>query len=134
MSGINANGFPICTIVNGGAAGGGGLTGKGTTKRLAKWDSSDELGDSIITEYSNKIGVNDTTPSKTLDVNGDLQVSGDFFWGGKAFSTSSCIVIGGNSCSSACSAHKMTCYKAFSIDKDNNGSTSTQTTEEQLQP
>lgn len=95
---------------------GGGLDGSGTTNRLALFKSSSELKASIVTESSGKIGVNDTSPSRTLDVNGDLQVSKDFYWGGAKFSSSSCVVMGGTSCSSACSAHGMSCYKAFRID------------------
>ena len=113
--GITYSGFLVCEP---GGGGGGGIEGSGTNHRIPKFTSSDTLDDSIITESSNKIGINDTSPSRTLDVKGDLQVTGDFYWGGSKFSSSSCLVVGGTSCSSACSAHGMSCYKAFRIDGD----------------
>lgn len=115
MVGISPSGTLICAPINAGG-GGGGLEGSGTTNRLAKFSSSSSVSASIVTESSNRIGINDTSPSRTLDVKGDLQVTGDFYWGGNKFSTSSCVVMGGTSCSSACSAHGMSCYKAFKVD------------------
>lgn len=118
VTGIDVEGKLICTPVAGAGSGNTGeISGQGLTNRLAKFSAASKLTHSIVSEYSNKIGINDTTPSRTLDVKGDLQVTGDFFWGGKSFSTSSCVVMGGTSCSSACSAHGMSCYKAMSIDK-----------------
>ncbi|HIA03760.1 MAG TPA: hypothetical protein EYN06_01650 [Myxococcales bacterium] len=118
VTGIDVEGKLICTPVAGtGPGNASALGGQGLTNRLAKFSATSKLTHSIISEYSKKIGINDTTPSRTLDVKGDLQVTGDFFWGGKSFSTSSCVVMGGTSCSSACSAHGMSCYKAMSIDK-----------------
>jgi hypothetical protein len=116
MVGIDAQGKIMCVVANSGAS--GGLQGQGTNNRLPKFSGTSKLTNSILTEYNNKIGINDTSPSRTLDVKGDLQVTGDFYWGGKKFSSSSCVVIGGSSCSSACSAHGMSCYKAMAIDKD----------------
>lgn len=92
------------------------IVGDGTTNRLAVFDSDHEIGDSIITDTGSKIGVNDTSPAATLDINGDLRVTGDFLWGGSDFSSSSCVVMGGTSCSSACSARGLSCYKGFKID------------------
>ena len=57
---------------------------------------------------------------------GDLEVTGDFYWGGEAFSTSSCVVMGGTSCTTACSKHGMSCYKAFAIDGDSDKTTCSQ--------
>ena len=84
------------------------------------------LKPSIVTESSNKIGINTTTPGRTLEVKGDLEVTGDFYWGGEKFSTSSCVVMGGSSCSTACSKHGMSCYKAIAIDKDNDSTSCSQ--------
>ena len=90
--------------------------------------SSDTLDDSVITQSTtNKIGINTTNPGSTLEVNGDLEVSGDFLWGGNGFSTSSCIVMGGTGCSTACSKHGMSCYKAMAIDKDSTSTSCSQT-------
>ncbi len=92
------------------------ITGDGTTNRLAVFDSDHQIGDSIVTDTGSKVGINDTSPAATLDVNGDLRVTGDFLWGGSDFSSSSCVVMGGTSCSSACSARGLSCYKGFKID------------------
>ena len=125
MVGINASGTPMCTPnASSGNGTQGGLAGTGKSGQIPKFKSPTELTNSLLTESFNRVGINDSSPSHTLDVKGDLQVTGDFYWGGKKFSSSSCIVIGGSSCSSACGAHGMSCYKAFSIDKDNGGSTS----------
>jgi hypothetical protein len=155
MSGIDANGYPICVPANQGGnfalasqscssnkvvvgvdsagnlvcddlAGAGGLSGSGYAKRLALWKSSDELEDSVVTESSGKIGINNTSPSQTLDVKGNLKVSGEIHWGGNKFTSSSCLVVGGSSCSSACSAHGMSCSKAFRIDGDSTSTSCSQ--------
>ena len=89
--------------------------------------SSDTLDDSVITQSSSKkIGINTTNPGSTLEVKGDLEVSGDFLWGGNGFSTSSCVVMGGTSCSTACSKHGMSCYKAMAIDQDSDSTSCSQ--------
>ena len=126
VTGFTATGAVICAppASGGGGAGDGGIQGSGTNKRLAVFSSSDTLKASIVTESSNKIGINTTSPGRTLEVKGDLEVTGDFYWGGEKFSTSSCVVMGGTSCSSACSKHGMSCSKAFAIEGDNLGSTS----------
>ncbi len=110
-TGISYSGFLVCE-----PSGGGGLQGSGTNGRIPKFGSNNTLSNSIIHESSNKIGINDTSPSRTLDVKGDLQVTEDFYWGGNKFSSSSCLVVGGTSCFTACSQHSMSCYKAFRID------------------
>jgi hypothetical protein len=125
ITGFDWNGGLIC--VSAGTGGGGGLQGSGTNKKLAMFTSSDTLDDSIITQSSSKkIGINTTNPGSTLEVKGDLEVSGDFLWGGNAFSSSSCVVMGGTSCSSACSKHGMSCYKAMAIDKDSDSTSCSQ--------
>ena len=125
VTGIDGAGKLLCASPPTGGNS-GGIEGIGTTNRLAKFSKSDTLTSSIVTESSSKIGINDTSPSRTLDVKGDLQVTGDFYWGGKNFSTSSCIVMGGTSCSSACGAHGMSCYKAMAIDKDSTSTSCSQ--------
>jgi hypothetical protein len=114
VTGISGSGAIICDP----AGGSGGISGSGQNKRLALWKDSDELEESIVTESSSKIGINNTSPQQTLDVKGNLKVSGEIYWGGNKFTSSSCLVVGGSSCSSACSAHGMSCYKAFRIDGD----------------
>jgi hypothetical protein len=44
-------------------------SGSGTTGKIAKWSSSTDLGNSIMTESVNKIGINLATPTATLHVN-----------------------------------------------------------------
>ncbi len=126
MTGIDGAGFPVCSALPGGGGGGGDIEGSGTTGRLPKFTGSKKLGNSILTESSNRIGINDTSPSRTLDVKGDLQVTGDFYWGGKKFTSSSCVVMGGTSCSSACGSHGMTCSKAFRIDGESTSTSCSQ--------
>ena len=123
MTGIDGNGNLICDSVAGGES---GIDGSGSTKYLPKFKDSDTLEKSIIYESSNKIGINDTSPSQTLDINGNLRVSGEIHWGGNKFTSSSCLVVGGSSCSSACSAHGMSCYKAFAIDKESTSTSCSQ--------
>ncbi|MDP6945565.1 MAG: hypothetical protein QF464_15560, partial [Myxococcota bacterium] len=141
MVGIDANGYPLCSAAPSGGGTGLStqscasdeivtgvlsngslecteiedleiLTGDGTSKRLVKFTGDHTVDDSMITDTGTKVGINQTSPQKTLDVKGDLKVSGDFLWGGSAFTSSSCVVMGGNSCSSACSQHGMSCTKA----------------------
>jgi len=155
VSGIDTNGYPVCVPANQGgnfalagqscynnevvtgidaggglqcdpAGGSGGISGSGYSKRLAVWKSSDELDDSIVTESSGKIGINNTSPSQTLDVKGNLKVSGEIHWGGSKFTSSSCLVVGGTSCGSACSSHGMSCSKAFAIDKESTSTSCSQ--------
>lgn len=116
--GISSFGGLLC----GAGGGAGGLTGSGQSNRLAKWKSADELEESIVTESFGKIGINKSSPSKTLDIQGDVHIDGqlivddEILWGGSKFTSSSCLVVGGSSCGSACSAHGMSCSKALSID------------------
>ncbi len=44
-------------------------SGSGTAGKIAKWSSATDLGNSIMTESANKIGVNLATPLATLHVN-----------------------------------------------------------------
>jgi hypothetical protein len=123
MTGISGSGLIICAPVpqNDGGGGQGGFSGTGQAKKIALFSSPDTLTSSIVTQYNNKIGINESFPSRTVEIKGDLEVTGDFYWGGNSFSTSSCLVVGGTSCSSACSKHKMSCYKAFRVDGESNG-------------
>ncbi len=125
MTGINSGGLIVCAPASTGGSG-GGIQGSGTNKRIPKFDGSQSLTNSMIIEYNNKIGINESYPDKTVEIKGDLKISEDFFWGGNSFSTSSCIVMGGTSCSSACSKHKMSCYKALRIDGDDNNNSCSQ--------
>jgi hypothetical protein len=113
VTGISSSGMLECA-----AAEGGGIAGSGSDNYLAKFNGSTEIEKSVVYESSGKVGINDSSPSQTLDVEGNLRVSGEIHWGGNKFSSSSCLVVGGSSCSSACSAHGMSCYKAFRIDGD----------------
>lgn len=128
ITGFDANGSLVCAALGApGSGGSGGLQGSGTSKKLAMFTSSDTLDDSVITQSSsNKIGINTTNPGSTLEVKGDLEVSGDFLWGGNGFSSSSCVVMGGTSCSTACSKHGMSCYKAMAIDQDSDSTSCSQ--------
>lgn len=50
------------------------VRGTGTTDRLVKWINTSTVGNSIIYEKDNKIGINYINPEATLDINGSLQV------------------------------------------------------------
>ncbi len=120
VTGVSGTGGLVCE------AAGGGLEGDGTAKKLARFYNATTLEDSIVYDSGSKVGIATTSPSRTLEVKGDLGVSGDFYWGGNKFSSSSCLVVGGSSCSSACSAHGMSCYKAFRIDGPSTGDSCSQ--------
>jgi hypothetical protein len=46
----------------------------GTTNQLPKFTGTNTIGDSIITENDNKIGVGVTSPNAKLDINGDVLI------------------------------------------------------------
>lgn len=53
-------------------AGGGGLSGSGTTNYLSKWTNSTTLGDSVIIDNGTNVGIGDATPASLFTVgNGD---------------------------------------------------------------
>ena len=156
MVGVDANGYPLCSAAPTGGGGGGLatqscasdevvtgvlsngslectemedleiLTGDGTNKRLVKFTGDHTVADAMITDTGSKVGINQTSPQKTLDVKGDLKVTGDFYWGGNAFSSSSCVVMGGTSCSTACGQHGMSCTKAWAIASDSTSTSCSQ--------
>lgn len=47
----------------------GGASGSGTTNRIARWTSSDALGDSSLFNISNRIGLNTIDPKSLLQIN-----------------------------------------------------------------
>lgn len=51
-------------------AGVGPINGQGTSGKLAKFSAMTEIGDSVVTEFANRIGVNTTTPTAALHVQG----------------------------------------------------------------
>jgi hypothetical protein len=53
----------------------GGVTGSGTTNRVAKFTAASTLGDSTVTDTGVAVGIGDTTPTSTLDVTGAIGVS-----------------------------------------------------------
>jgi hypothetical protein len=55
-----------------GNGGGDGVTGSGTTGRIAKWTSTTALGNSVLYEVSGRIGVDEASP----DAGSKLDVSG----------------------------------------------------------
>ena len=127
MTGIGPTGLILCApYPQGNGGNNGGIGGSGQDGRLALFAGATVLESSMVTQYNNRIGINENFPSRTVEIKGDLEVTGDFYWGGNAFSTSSCLVVGGTSCSSACSKHKMSCYKAFAIDKDSDSTSCSQ--------
>jgi hypothetical protein len=55
---------------------GGGLGGIGTVNFLSKFTGSTTLGDSVICEFNDNIGIGTTSPSEKLEVIGNIVVSG----------------------------------------------------------
>jgi trimeric autotransporter adhesin len=53
-------------------------TGSGTTNFVPLWTSSSTLGNSLLFQTGGKIGVGTTTPTETLDVNGNSIFRGSF--------------------------------------------------------
>jgi trimeric autotransporter adhesin len=53
-------------------------TGSGTTSFIPLWTSSSALGNSLLFQTGGKIGVGTTTPTETLDVNGNSVFRGSF--------------------------------------------------------
>ena len=71
VSGISPAGVLICApppSTGGGGGDGSGLQGSGTPKRLPVYATASTLKPSIVTESSNKIGINTTPPGRTLEV------------------------------------------------------------------
>lgn len=50
----------------------GGISGTGTLNYISKFQSQNEIQDSIIYELTGKIGINTITPSEQLEVNGNI--------------------------------------------------------------
>jgi len=55
--------------------GSGGVTGSGTTNYIPKWTSTSALGSSLIYDNGTNIGIGTTSPSRKLDVNGDVNIA-----------------------------------------------------------
>jgi excisionase family DNA binding protein len=53
----------------------GDITGSGTANYLVKWSDSNTLGDSVIQEVSDQIGIG-VSPSQKLDIDGDIRIRG----------------------------------------------------------
>ena len=67
-TGISISGtYPSFTITNT-SAGGGTITGSGTTNYVPKWTSASAIGDSVIYDDGTNVGINTTTP--TLNTSG----------------------------------------------------------------
>jgi hypothetical protein len=56
------------------AIGSGSVTGSGTTNYVPKWTSSSDIGNSLIFDDGTNVGIGTTTPSRKLDVNGDVKI------------------------------------------------------------
>jgi hypothetical protein len=67
-TGISISGaYPSFTITNT-SAGGGTITGSGTTNYVPKWTSASAIGDSLIYDNGTNVGIGTTSPSVLLDV------------------------------------------------------------------
>jgi len=49
----------------------------GTSGKIPKYTSAGVLGDSVITEFNGKVGIDTTNPEYPLEVNGDTRISGN---------------------------------------------------------
>jgi hypothetical protein len=70
-----ATGKVFTTSSVGAGGGGGGLSG-GTVNYIPLWTGASSLSSSVIFQSSGNVGINKTTPTSTLDVNGLLTTSG----------------------------------------------------------
>jgi hypothetical protein len=69
---VNINGVFQINGTTIGGGGGSGVTGSGTTNYITKWTGSTSLGNSIMYEGTNGIGINTTSPTYALDVYGSF--------------------------------------------------------------
>jgi hypothetical protein len=74
---VNINGVFQINGTTIGGGGGSGVTGSGGTNYITKWTGSTTLGNSIMFEGASGIGINTTTPSYSLDVNGSFGFRSD---------------------------------------------------------
>jgi len=86
---IHATG-DICTDANGGqclsqvssgfsfipSGGGGGIDGSGSSGYLTRWTGSEEVGNSILYQTSNSVGIGNTNPTSTLHISGTTTMNG----------------------------------------------------------
>ena len=76
---IHATG-DICTDKGGGVclstAGGGGISGSGTTNYIPKWTGGTSLGNSIIYQSGSNMGIGTTNPGEKLHVAGKIKADG----------------------------------------------------------
>jgi hypothetical protein len=71
------------------------VLGTGTTGTIPQWTAPDTLGDSVMVQSSNNIGIGTSTPAAKLEVNGNIQADGGIGATG-AINTGSEYQIGGN--------------------------------------
>jgi len=67
---VFADGTTQTTAATGG--GGGGVGGAGTAGALPLWTNGTTLGDSVITQSGNNVGIGTVSPTSTLDVRGNM--------------------------------------------------------------
>lgn len=72
------------------------ITGTGITSYISKWTSSSGLGNSLIFDNGTNIGIETTSPSAKLDVNGNVNIDGNLTF--DSF-TESVVAIGNSSTS-----------------------------------
>lgn len=70
----DANGVGTWQPISGGS--GGGFGGSGTVNFIPKFTDSNALGDSVICEVNDNIGIGTTSPTNKLEVIGNIAVSG----------------------------------------------------------
>jgi hypothetical protein len=70
------------TISSSGGSGGGTLDGSGTTNYVPLFIGTTTLGNSILYQNSNNIGIGTISPLAKLDVNGDSYLRGNLFFPG----------------------------------------------------
>ncbi len=56
-----------------------GIAGSGTANYLSKWTTGATLGNSLIYDNGTNIGIGTTSPTKKLDVDGDIKASGKIY-------------------------------------------------------
>jgi hypothetical protein len=74
---ISQNGKTIVINSIPGSGTGGVLNGSGTTNTLTKWTGTGSLGNSILTENNGNVGINTSSPNKSLTIIGDISAVGN---------------------------------------------------------
>jgi trimeric autotransporter adhesin len=81
---LHWSGYEICDMSGNCASSAAGIGGSGTEGYLARFTSQYEIGDSLIYDTGTYIGIGTTAPGYTIDIAGDINLTGALRFGGTA--------------------------------------------------